>query len=76
MSNPLFVDTTEAAKLLGCGRTTIYGYINAGSLHAVHHGRRTVISVAEIADLAGRLSRNAGVEVEVVASIDNLVAGV
>ncbi|MGD0311870.1 MAG: helix-turn-helix domain-containing protein [Acidimicrobiales bacterium] len=68
MTDALFVDTTRAADLLGCGRTTVYGYINSGDLHPIHHGRRTVISVAEIGDLASRLAERAGVSVGSVAS--------
>ena len=72
MPQPLFVDTTQAANLLGCGRTTVYGYINSGWLHPVHHGRRTVISVAEIRDLAIRLSMEAGVPAETIADTGDL----
>jgi excisionase family DNA binding protein len=64
VTHPHFVATTEAAELLGCGRTTVYGYINSGDLHPIHHGRRTVISVAEIGVLASRLAQEAGVLID------------
>lgn len=58
---PHFVPIAEAAALLGCGRTKLYEYVNRGSLHAVHHGKRSVVSVAEIDKLARDLAVDAGV---------------
>jgi excisionase family DNA binding protein len=41
--NPLGFSITEACKVSGVGRTTIYEEIKAGRLRAVKRGRRTLI---------------------------------
>lgn len=34
---------TDACRVIGCGRTTLYGYISAGKIEARSLGSRTVI---------------------------------
>jgi excisionase family DNA binding protein len=63
-----FVSTSEAAQILGCGRTTIYQYVQSGDLHLVHHGRRSVVAVVEVDRLAARLAAEAGVDLGLLAS--------
>jgi hypothetical protein len=50
--------------MLGCGETTLRGYVDTGQLHLVHHGTRSVLAVAEICELATRLASEAGVETD------------
>lgn len=38
----------DAAKAIGVGRSTIYERINAGDLHAIKLGRRTLVTVISI----------------------------
>ena len=69
MSNPSgvhFVSFPEAALRLGCGRTTLYGYVKSGDLHPIHHGRRSVVAVVELDALASRLARAAGVDLDLL----------
>jgi excisionase family DNA binding protein len=42
-SGPLGLSPHEAARLAGCGRTTLYSAISAGELKARKLGRRTLI---------------------------------
>ena len=58
---PLFLSLNEAARLLACGRTTIYGYVQSGDLHIAHHGRSSVVSLVELQRLADKISREAGI---------------
>ncbi len=50
--------------MLGCGETTLRGYVDTGQLHFVHHGRRSVLSVAEVCEFAARIARASGVETD------------
>lgn len=59
-----FVSIPDAAQVLGCGRTTVYEYINRGDLHPVRHGRRSVLSSRELRAFAARLAQEAGVPSE------------
>jgi excisionase family DNA binding protein len=59
--SPILVTLEEAARLLGCGKTTVYQYVRSGELHIVHHGKRSTLAVAELHDLAHRLASTAGV---------------
>jgi excisionase family DNA binding protein len=45
---PLAYSTTEAARLLGIGRTSLYGLLRSGQLRGVHLGRRLVIPRDEL----------------------------
>lgn len=38
----------EAAQLLGISRSTLYGLIGAGDVHAVKIGGRTLVTAAEL----------------------------
>lgn len=68
MPEPLFVSITDAAEMLGIGRTTAYGLMSGGVLHVVHHGRRAVVAVSEIREVGARLAHEAGVSAESVAA--------
>ncbi len=46
--SPLLVDTREAARLLGIGRTKIYGLIGDGAITPVHIGRCVRFAVSEL----------------------------
>jgi excisionase family DNA binding protein len=45
---PLAVSISEAAKLLGIGKTSVYAAISEGKLKTKKFGRRTLIEVEEI----------------------------
>ena len=47
-SRPLLVTVSEAADILGLGRTTIYELVNRGELQPVHIGRALRFPVAEL----------------------------
>lgn len=47
-SKPLAVSPTEAARLIGCGRTMLYQLIGAGALPSFTLGRRRLIRMAAI----------------------------
>jgi len=49
---PILVSINEAAKLLGLGRTSIYALINEGKLETSQIGRRNLVKVASIEELA------------------------
>ncbi|HUY98619.1 MAG TPA: helix-turn-helix domain-containing protein [Verrucomicrobiae bacterium] len=60
---PLLVDVREAARLLGCGRTFVYGMIERGELPVVKLGRLTRIPVIGLEALViGRVAPAVGVE--------------
>jgi excisionase family DNA binding protein len=50
MSEKLLVNVNEAAHLLGCGRTFIYGMIQRGELPVVKLGRLTRIPTRALTD--------------------------
>lgn len=54
VTQKLLVDVREAASLLGCGRTYIYGMIQRGELPIVKLGRLTRIQVSALADFVSR----------------------
>jgi excisionase family DNA binding protein len=58
---PILVTLDEAARLLGCGKTTVYQYVRSKHLHIIHHGKRSTIAVAELHHLANQLASTAGV---------------
>ena len=74
MPTALFVSVSEAAAMLGIGRTTLYGYTTTGDLHLVHHGRKAVLAVSEICELATRLAQAAGVSDQAVVALRELEA--
>ncbi len=45
---PLLVSAYQAAKLLGIGRTTLYGFIKTKAVTPVHIGRCVRFSVTEL----------------------------
>jgi excisionase family DNA binding protein len=46
--DPLAISISEAAKVLGLGRTSIYGMMSDGRLEWFKLGRRTLIKTASI----------------------------
>ena len=48
MTEPLAVPIPEAARLSGCGRSTIYSEISKGHLKIRKIGRRTIISMDDL----------------------------
>lgn len=63
---PHFVSVPQAAELLGCGTTKVYEYIDDRVLHRVRHGRRTVISLAELNAFCRKLALDAGISADVL----------
>jgi len=51
----LLFTVVQAAHVLGVGRTTVYGLMKTGELHAVHIGRSCRISRAELVRCVARL---------------------
>ncbi len=51
------VSIAEAARLLGCSRTTVYAALDGGSLASRHIGRRRLIARAELDRFAGEHER-------------------
>jgi len=64
LPNPLFVTVPEAFEMLRCQRTTFYTFVNSGKVHLVKYGRKSVVSVAEICELATHLAQEAGISVD------------
>jgi excisionase family DNA binding protein len=54
---PLLVPIDEARRLLGIGRTKVYGLIADGRLRAVRIDRRTLIRFADLEKLAEPLAQ-------------------
>lgn len=50
--DPLAISINDTAKVLGVGRTTVYGFINDGRLETFKLGRRTLVRTASIRRLA------------------------
>lgn len=46
--DPLWVSTTEAARLLGVTSRTVYGFIDDGSLPAYRMGRKIQVLAADV----------------------------
>ena len=53
--NKLLLTPTEAAELLGVGRTTVYELLNAGRLESVRIGRSRRIPRAALVGYVARL---------------------
>ncbi|WP_375429051.1 helix-turn-helix domain-containing protein [uncultured Sphingomonas sp.] len=47
----LAISIKDATRVLGVGRTTVYGFIGAGRLQTIKLGRRTLVSTASIRKL-------------------------
>lgn len=47
---PIAVSPSEAARLAGVGRTTIYASISAGELRSIKLGKRRLIAVDALRD--------------------------
>ena len=52
---PLLFGVGDAARILGIGRTALYGLIGTGRLATVKLGRRTLIHRAELERFAAEL---------------------
>ena len=48
MTEPLAVPIPEAARLSGCGRSTLYAEISKGSLKIRKVGRRTIVAMDDL----------------------------
>ena len=48
MTQPIAVSVSEAARMAGLGRTSLYAAISSGALKTRHYGRRTLIEVDSI----------------------------
>lgn len=48
MTEPLAVAIPEAARLSGCGRSTLYSEIKSGNLKIRKVGRRTIIALDDL----------------------------
>jgi len=57
---PYFVSIDEAARRLGVARSTIYARHLGRELHLVKQGRRSLVALVEVNDLARRLATEAG----------------
>lgn len=53
---PLNVAITEAARLLGVGRSTIYDLMNDGRLKSIRLGTRRLVTLASVRALVAELS--------------------
>jgi excisionase family DNA binding protein len=51
MDELLFVRIKDATRMLGIGRTHIYGLINRGKIETVHLGRCRLVKVASLRKL-------------------------
>jgi excisionase family DNA binding protein len=56
----LLVSITEAGRVIGVGRTTVYDLIRRGTLPAVHVGRRVLVPVDALEEYVARLRSDAG----------------
>jgi len=68
-TSPILVTLEDAARLLGCGKTTLYRYVRSGDLHIIHHGKRSTVAVAEIHRLAHQLAHEAGVPSDLLVAV-------
>jgi excisionase family DNA binding protein len=60
MIEPLAVPIPEAARLSGCGRSTIYSEISKGNLKIRKVGRRTIIAMSDLREwLASKVGETA-----------------
>lgn len=57
---PFNVTIPEAARIIGCGRTTLYELISDNRLEAVKLGSRTLIRVASIKAFSDSLQSKGG----------------
>lgn len=57
---PLAVSTTEAARLLGISRPSVYQLINRGDFPSFHVGGRTLVSVAGLDEWVRRQTEMEG----------------
>jgi len=60
----ILVTVDDAARMLGVGKSTLYGYVKSGDLTLLHHGRRSTIAVTELHHLVNRLAHEAGVPLD------------
>ena len=55
---PVLLSITETARLLGVGRSTLYGLLNHGDLLGLKIGTRTLIKRTDVEALLERLPRH------------------
>lgn len=53
---PLNVSIPDAARLLGCGRSTVYSLLSTGQLRSIHIGSRRLVMLASIHELNDALA--------------------
>ncbi len=56
---PYNVGIPEAARLIGCGRSTVYALLNAGALRSIHIGSRRLVTMESIRQLNDALASKA-----------------
>ena len=60
MTEPLAVPIPEAARLSGCGRSTLYAEISKGNLKIRKVGRRTIVAMDDLRNwLASKVGEDA-----------------
>lgn len=50
---PLLISIRQAAEVLGVGRSTVYDLIDRGAVHTKTIGRRRLVLVTSLRELAG-----------------------
>lgn len=56
---PLNVAIPEAARLIGCGRSTVYNLLNSGQLRSISLGSRRLVTMESIRQLNDTLASKA-----------------
>jgi excisionase family DNA binding protein len=56
---PLNVAIPEAARLIGCGRSTVYLLLKSGQLRSISIGTRRLVTMASIRELNDALASKA-----------------
>lgn len=45
---PAVLSIEASGRYIGCGRTTMYGYISTGRIPVIRHGRRILLRIADL----------------------------
>jgi len=61
---PEFVSVREAGEILGIGLSNAYNLIRANKLQIVKFGRRTLVDVSSVRQLAGKIRSNGGMSTD------------